>query len=57
MTEQNADRELLERELLSSPVGSLQYMLRQLAQVYPFLPDHHGSWWWTGSLASGLWSR
>ena len=23
MTEQNADRELLERELLSSPVGSL----------------------------------
>ena len=38
MTEQNADRELLERELLSSPVGSLQYMLRQLAQVYPFLP-------------------
>ena len=39
MTEQNADRELLERELLSSPVGSLQYMLRQLAQVYPFLPE------------------
>jgi len=30
--------ELVERELLAQPVRSLQYMLRRLSQVYPFLP-------------------
>ena len=39
MTNSSAGQELLERELLARPVGSLQYMLRQLAQVYPFLPE------------------
>lgn len=39
MTGNNAGRELLEREMLSHPVSSLQYMLRQLARVYPFLPE------------------
>ena len=39
MTGNNAGRELLEREMLSSPVSGLQYMLRQLARVYPFLPE------------------
>lgn len=34
-----SNRELLERELLSRPVSSLQYMLRRLAQVYPDLTE------------------
>lgn len=33
------DRELLERELLSRPVSSLQYMLRRLAQADPELTE------------------
>ena len=32
-------RELVERELLSRPVSSLQYMLRQLSFTYKFLPE------------------
>lgn len=32
-------RELMERELLAKPVSSLQYMLRQLARTYQFLPE------------------
>ncbi len=31
--------ELVERELLAQPVRSLQYMLRRLSLVYPFLPE------------------
>ncbi len=31
--------ELVERELLSQPVRSLQYMLRRLSRIYPFLPE------------------
>ncbi len=31
--------ELVERELLAQPVRSLQYMLRRLSRVYPFLPE------------------
>lgn len=31
-------RSLWEEELLSSPIRSLQYMLRQLSRRYPFLP-------------------
>lgn len=34
-----SNRELLERELLSRPVSSLQYMLRRLAQAYPELTE------------------
>lgn len=34
-----SQREVLERELLSRPVSSLQHMLRSLAQVYPDLTE------------------
>ena len=33
------DQELLEREMVSNPVMSLQYMLRQLSRTYQFLPE------------------
>jgi len=33
------NREDLEREMLAQPVRSLQYMLRRLSLVYPFLPE------------------
>ena len=39
MRDTAAGRELLEREMLSKPVGSLQYMLRQLSKTYQFLPE------------------
>lgn len=39
MRDELTGRELLERELLSRPVSSLQYMLRQLSRAYPFLPE------------------
>ena len=32
-------QELREREMLSNPVSSLQYMLRQLSKTYTFLPQ------------------
>ena len=32
-------QEVLERELLAQPVGSLQHMLRQLSKVYDVLPE------------------
>ena len=39
MRDTAAGRELLEREMLSKPVSSLQYMLRQLSKTYQFLPE------------------
>lgn len=39
MRDTAARRELLEREMLSKPVSSLQYMLRQLSSTYRFLPE------------------
>lgn len=39
MRDNTAQRELMERELLSRPVSSLQYMLRQLSFTYKFLPE------------------
>ena len=39
MRDTTAQRELMERELLSRPVSSLQYMLRQLSSIYKFLPE------------------
>ena len=39
MRDTTARRELMERELLSRPVSSLQYMLRQLSFTYKFLPE------------------
>ena len=39
MKDNTAQRELMERELLSRPVSSLQYMLRQLSFTYKFLPE------------------
>ena len=39
MRDTAAGRELLEREMLSKPVSSLQYMLNQLSQTYRFLPQ------------------
>lgn len=39
MRDSAAGRELLEREMLSSPVSSLQYMLRQLSKTYQWLPE------------------
>lgn len=39
MRDTTAQRELMERELLSRPVSSLQYMLRQLSFTYKFLPE------------------
>ena len=39
MRDGTAGRELLEREMLSKPVSSLQYMLRQLSRTYHFLPE------------------
>lgn len=39
MSRSLSQREILERELLSRPVGSLQYMLRKLSEDYDFLPD------------------
>ena len=39
MRDTAAGRELLERELLSKPVSSLQYMLRQLSKAYRSLPQ------------------
>lgn len=39
MRDTTAQRELLEREMLSKPVSSLQYMLRQLSSTYKFLPE------------------
>ena len=38
MSRSSAQRELLERELLSRPVASLQHMLRWLSRAYPSLP-------------------
>ena len=35
----NVRREVLERDMLSQPVRSLQYMLRRLSMVYGFLPE------------------
>ena len=35
----NVRREVLERDMLSQPVRSLQYMLRRLSMVYDFLPE------------------
>lgn len=39
MRDAASQRELVERELLSRPVSSLQYMLRQLSFTYKFLPE------------------
>lgn len=39
MRDTSTQRELMERELLAKPVSSLQYMLRQLARTYQFLPE------------------
>ena len=39
MRDTAAGRELLEREMLSKPVSSLQYMLRQLSKTYRSLPQ------------------
>lgn len=39
MRDTTAQRELMERELLSRPVSSLQYMLRQLSFTDKFLPE------------------
>lgn len=39
MRDTTAQRELVERELLSRPVSSLQYMLRELSFTYKFLPE------------------
>ena len=39
MRDSAAGRELLERDMLSNPVSSLQYMLRQLSKTYQWLPE------------------
>ena len=39
MRDTTAGRELLEREMLSKPVSSLQYMLGQLSRTYHYLPQ------------------
>ena len=39
MRDAASQRELVERELLSRPVSSLQHMLRQLSFTYKFLPE------------------
>ena len=39
MRDTTASRELLERDMLTKPVSSLQYMLDQLSRTYHFLPQ------------------